>query len=207
MTKNATSANQFVESIGVNAHLAYSDSPYANTSQVVADLNYLGICAIRDQLYTTTLATTNINALATLGYKFDFEVTVESDSTVNIATFMQNLDSFQTKYPGSIAAIEGPNEVSIWMVSYNGVLSITSATEIQKQIYTAAKADPLLKNIPAHNVTIGSTDSSQFAQLGNLSNYTDYANSHAYVMSTTNISAGLTICFPLRQFPPRASPF
>jgi trimeric autotransporter adhesin len=206
VTKSASSANQFIESIGVDTHLAYNSSPYANTNQVVADLNYLGIHAIRDQLYTTTLATTNINALATLGYKFDFEVTVESDSTVNVAKFMQNLDSFQTKYPGSITAIEGPNEVNTWMVSYNGVLSIASAAEIQKQIYTAAKADPLLKNIPVYNVTIGSTDSSQFAQLGNLSNYTDYANSHAYVMSTTNISAGLDYLLAFAAIPAPGKP-
>ena len=206
VTKTATSTSQFIESIGVNTHLAYNGSPYANTSGVVADLNYLGIHAIRDQLYTTTLATTNLNTLATLGYKFDFEVTVEPNSTVDVAKFMQDLNSFQNRYPGSIGAIEGPNEVNTWKVSYDGVISIASGAEIQKQIYTAANADALLKDIPVYNVTIGSTDSSQFAQLGDLSNYTDYANSHAYVMSTTDISAGIDYLLSFAGIPAPGKP-
>ena len=199
VTKTAASAAAFVDSLGVNTHLASGASPYGNISEVSAALNYLGIHELRENLTTSTLAASSFYTLASEGYKFDFEATIKSDSTIDVGQFISTLGTYERQYPGSITAIEGPNEVNFWPVSYNGVTSIASGAEIQKLIYTAAKSDALLKNIPVYNVTIGSTDAGQFKQLGDLSNYTDYANEHAYVMSTTNISAGLDFLLSFGQ--------
>ncbi|MCK1396138.1 hypothetical protein [Bradyrhizobium sp. 1] len=199
VTKTATSTSAFIDSIGVNTHLAFNSSPYANINEVSASLNYLGIHNIRDQLYTTTLATSSFNTLAAEGYKFDLEATLSKDGTVDVSKFISDLDSLASRYPGSIKAIEGPNEVNIWKVTYNGVTSIASAAEVQKQIFTAVNSDALLKDLSVYNVSIGSTDTTQFTQLGNLANSTDYANDHAYVMSTTNISSGLDYLLSFAQ--------
>lgn len=206
VTKTATSTSSFIDSIGVNTHLAYNASPYANINTVSADLNYLGIHNIRDQLYTTTLATSSFETLAAQGYKFDLTLATGAGGVVDVAGFIANLDIRVSKYAGSIAAIEGPNEVNNWKVTYNGVTSIASGAEIQKQIFAAVNADSLLKDIPVYNVTIGSTDANQFAQLGNLSSATDYANEHAYVMSTTNISNGLDFLIPFSKISAPNSP-
>ncbi|MBW7971576.1 hypothetical protein [Bradyrhizobium sp. BR 10289] len=191
VTKTATSATQFVDSIGVNTHLGFALSPYSNVTLVKASLDYLGISNIRDGLYYNAAATQSFSVLAAAGYKFDFAITLQSNSTVDVAKFVSTLDSYEARYAGSIAAIEGANEVNYWPVNVNGNTSIASGAIVQQQIYNAVNADPLLKNVSVYNVTIGSTDTSLFNQLGNLSGATDYANGHAYVMSTTNISAGL----------------
>jgi hypothetical protein len=191
ITKTALSAGAFVESIGVNTHLAFSNSAYTNVAEVGSALNYLGVDHVRDGLYTTTSATNAFDALAAAGIKFDFAAPPAADWTVDVTKFVSTLTAYETQFPGSIAAIEGPNEVNFYQINFDGTRSIASGAEVQKEIYTAVKAVASLADIPVYNVTIGSTDTSQFAQLGNLSNYTDYANSHAYVMSTTNISAGL----------------
>ncbi|ULK95969.1 hypothetical protein [Bradyrhizobium sp. I71] len=199
VTRTATSTAAFIDSIGVNTHIAFDNSPYVNIDKVSTALDYLGIQNIRDNLYTTTLASNSFSVLAAQGYKFDFVATPSRDSTIDVSKFIAALDTYASQYPGSISAIEGPNEVNIWQISYNGVISIASGAEVQKQIFTAVNADNLLKDIPVYNVSIGSTDSSQFQQLGNLSGYTDYANEHAYVMSTTPVSNGLDYLLSFAQ--------
>lgn len=199
VTKTATSTAAFVDSIGVNTHISFDNSPYANIDKVSTALGYLGILNIRDNLSTSTVGSNNFAVLAAQGYKFDLVASPSKDSTLDVSKLITALDSYANQYAGSIAAIEGPNEVNIWKISYNGVISIASAAEIQKQIFTAVNADNLLKDIPVYNVSIGSTDTSQFQQLGNLSGYTDYANEHAYVMSTTPISNGLDYLLSFAQ--------
>ncbi|MGY4615488.1 hypothetical protein ACVWZ4_000715 [Bradyrhizobium sp. USDA 4472] len=199
VTKTATSASAFIDSIGVNTHLAFDSSPYSNISEVSASLNYLGVHNVRDNLYTTTLASSGFATLAARGYKFDFAAALSSNRTIDMSKFISALDSYASQYPGSVRAIEGLNEVNNWTPTYKGVTSIASGAEIQKQIFAAVNADPLLKDIAVYNVSIGSTDTNQFNQLGNLSNYTDYANEHAYVMSTTNISSGLDYLLSFAQ--------
>jgi hypothetical protein len=192
VTKSATSANQFIESIGVNTHLSSRGSPYANISLVKASLDYLGVDNIRDNVTTSTLGQSSFNELAAAGYKFDLVLTTASNGTVDIAGFMAALKSDLAQYQGSISAIEGPNEVNNAMISLDGTTkSIAAAAVVQQELFTAVNADAALANISIYNTTVGSTNTSQFAQLGNLSAYTDYANEHAYVMSTSNISAGL----------------
>jgi len=192
VTKTATSTTSFVDSIGINTHLATPNTPYSNIATVATSLGYLGIDYIRDNISTSALGTSSYSALAAAGYKFDFVVTPATNGTVDITKTVATLVADEAQYKGSIAAIEGPNEVNYWQVSLDGTTkSIAAAAEIQKELYTAVKGTASLADIPVYNVSIGSTNSSLFSQLGNLSNYTDYANEHAYVMSTTNISAGL----------------
>jgi hypothetical protein len=190
VTKNGTSATHFTKSLGVNIHLG--SQAYSNVAQVSSALAYLGIDIVRDNLITSTQAQNSFDVLAAAGYRFDFGLTPAPNGTVDIANFVAALKSDNAHYPGSIAAIEGPNEVNNTMISLDGTTrSIAAAAVVQKELYTAVEAASSLSGIPVYNVTIGSTNASQFAQLGNLSAYTDYANEHAYVMSTTNISVGL----------------
>jgi len=191
-TSSISSTLSFLNSLGVNAHFEQAGSAYADPAKVASALNYLGVDYVRNHYATNELGVANFNALATQGIKFDFlPVPHWTEQTVDVAAFVASLEAFEKAHPGSIAAIEGANEVNIWLISVDGVKSIASGAELQKQIFTAVQASSILKNIDVYNTTIGSTDTSLHAQLGDLSAYTDYANSHAYVMSTSNISAGL----------------
>jgi hypothetical protein len=197
--KVALSAGAFVDSIGINVHLAYTNSEYTNVTQVGSALNYLGVENVRDNLSTSTLAVNGFEALAAAGIKFDFLPTLNANSTVDVTAFVNNLIAYEAKFPGSIVAIEGANEVNGWMINENGVTSIASGALLQEQLYTAVKASASLADIPVFNTTIGSGTASMFAQLGDLSSYTDYANSHPYVMSTSNISGSLTALMALAE--------
>ena len=95
-------------------------------------------------------------------------------------------------------AIEGPNEVNIWPVTYNGVSGPAGAVEYQTALYSAVRADPTLNNIPVYNMTLGTADANAFKQLGNLSSVADYGNIHPYLYDGNPGSTELNL-FPLAQ--------
>ncbi|MEA3535441.1 hypothetical protein [Rhizobium sp. CC-YZS058] len=186
------STEAFIASIGVNGHVEQAGSAYANPNSTVSAMNYLGVSYLRNHYAETSLGLNNINALANAGIKFDFvPIPHWIEKTVDVAAFIKGLEKFEKAHPGSIAAIEGPNEVNIYAVNVKGVKTIASGAEVQKQLYAAINKSSLLKDKDIYNVSLGSTDANQYKQLGNLSGHTDFANAHAYVMSTTTISAGL----------------
>ncbi|WP_234681958.1 hypothetical protein [Bradyrhizobium monzae] len=191
------SAQAFVASIGVNAHTAYSSSSayasYGDSSLILDDLHYLGVTTIRDALPTDPNATPVVNALAAAGVKFDFVVSSDlpASSTAGLAQFMASLDSFVAKYPNSIVAIEGLNEANIQAFSYKGSSSMAAAAQFQKDLYTAIKADGHLGGVSVYNLTLGLNDSAAYAKLGDLSKYSDYSTSHAYVATSTPENYGI----------------
>ncbi|QOZ47332.1 RHS repeat protein [Bradyrhizobium sp. CCBAU 53340] len=191
------SAQAFVDSIAVNAHSAYSSSSayasYGNSSLILDDLHYLGVTTIRDALPTDPNAAPVVNALAAAGVKFDFVVSSELPAygAAGIAQFIASLDGFVAKYPNSIVAIEGLNEANIQSFSYNGSSSMAAAAQFQKDLYTAIKADGHLGGVSVYNLTLGLNDSAAYAQLGDLSKYSDYSSSHAYVATTTPENYGI----------------
>ena len=135
----------FVQSIGVNVHMWETNSSYTNVPLVVSDLAYLGIGNVRDDLDPWESDQQALGALASAGYKLDLLIAPASE---DIPTFVTMLDTFQAAHPGSIAAIEGPNEVNIWTVEYNGGSTLADAALYQEALNAAIKADPSLTRPP-----------------------------------------------------------
>lgn len=191
------SARAFVDSIAVNAHSGYSSSSayasYGNSSLILDDLHYLGVTTIRDALPTDPNAAPLVNALAAAGVKFDFVVSSDlpASGAAGIAQFIASLDSFVAKYPNSIVAIEGLNEANIQAFSYKGSSSMAAAAQFQKDLYTAIKADGHLGGVSVYNLTLALNDSAAYAKLGDLSKYSDYSTSHAYVATSTPENYGI----------------
>lgn len=168
----ARTATSFVQSIGVNTHLTWAGTAYADLSQVLAALNHLGISRIRD-VYDPN-GVSKFSAAAAAGIKMVFSV--DGD----IPTYLTSINSIVAAHPGSILAIEGPNEVNGWPVTYNGQSGFAGSAAYQRALYTAVKADSSLSGVPVFNLTVSGVDHSQYSQLGNLSAYCDYANVHIY---------------------------
>jgi|WetSurMetagenome_2_1015567.scaffolds.fasta_scaffold16415_4 hypothetical protein len=151
---NAIRAASFVSSIGVNTHINYSDGKYVNINNVLSDLKYLGVTEVRDAALNSAWDYTGqahyANAAAA-GIKFDFVV----QGGRSIADTLSQLDAFETAHPGSIAAIEGPNEINNQPFSYNGLTGAAAAVAFQDALYAAVRADPLLKNIPVFSFSLG----------------------------------------------------
>lgn len=162
----AVRAKDFVESIGVNVHVEYTDGKYANAANVVKDLAYLGVDQVRDaSLNVNNEGQDSYGVLANAGIKFDMML-----EGTSITSSLKLLDSFVAAHPGSISAIEGLNEINNWPITYNGLTGNAAGVAYQNALYSAVKADASLSKLPVFNLT---NDTSLAAKA-------DFANVHAY---------------------------
>ncbi|KIF66130.1 hypothetical protein HY68_37375 [Streptomyces sp. AcH 505] len=187
------SAQSFISSIGVNTHVGYAWGAYNNLALVEDDLKYLGVTSIRDGLTTIPGAQPVLAGLAAAGYKFDFVISssVPAAGSAGLQQYLAALDAFEASHPGSIAALEGLNEANIQHFSFNGSSSIAAAAEYQKLFYTSIKGDTHLTGVPVYNLTLGHNDPGAYSQLGDLSQYSDYANAHSYLSTSLTTNSAL----------------
>lgn len=176
-SSTAIRAADFLNSLGVNVHMGYTDGAYANAANVLADLNYIGVHQLRDAApdpnggipYRNYLV--SLDALARAGNKFDFVVF----AGLPISESLAQIDRLATAYPGVVIAVEGPNEVNNWPISYAGRTGEIAALTFQKDLYRAVKADARLAGVPVYYFTGGGrVDLTQQAGLA------DFANAHPY---------------------------
>jgi hypothetical protein len=102
--QKAWSADAFVDSVGINVHLNYLDTPYANFPQVLQALQWLGVRHVRDGLIDTTWQGyyDRHNQLGRSGIKGIFITSPAQTSPL--------LLSYPGKMSDSFEAYEGPNE-------------------------------------------------------------------------------------------------
>lgn len=175
----AGTAAGFIEALGVNTHLQFLDTAYANFDVVQKTLAYLGIKRVRD--YAPPPAAAAYDALAAEGVKLDF--LVSGGGAVDLAAVMTRIAAFEARHPGATASIEGANETNLWPVTYRGRTGYAAAITLQKDLYAAVKADAVLSHIPVYATTLGGATQEQYRLLGDLSAYTDYGNAHIYPSS------------------------
>ncbi len=180
----ARQADSFVDSIGVNIHTPFSDTPYASDfATVKARLVELGVRHVRDVLFPDRpdqyqrldeLAAAGIGSTLVIGSPAEPAGTRESLLGV-AADDLQGID-----------ALEGPNEYSTsgdpdWkahLIAY------------QQALYQEAKADPQLSSLPVVGPSIVHNDQ---AQLGDVSAYLDFGNTHPYPLGNPPDKLGAAI--------------
>jgi hypothetical protein len=151
-------AADFTASIGVNTHMSYTDGAYANVSNVLADLAYLGISLIRDGMpnpdggipYVNQVAA--FTSLAASGIRFDLVV---EPSLTAIATAVRDIVLLDTGTPGAVYAVEGPNEINNQPVTFDDLAGQSAATAFQAALYTAIAGSPATWGIAVYNFTGG----------------------------------------------------
>ena len=162
----------FVNALGVNTHIVYTDSQYANNAQTVAALSCLGIRLIRDaspnplnqgQGSYAVVAKAGVRMVLFNGGDAPGGTQPPPMSVGSIAALAQ-------AYPGSIHAVEGPNEVNNGGVSYGGVIGTPGAQAFQSALYADTRAAPQLANIPVYNLV----------DYPDAQGQADYANFHSY---------------------------
>jgi hypothetical protein len=190
----AVRANDFLNSIGVATHMSQgADDP----SQVASSVGYAGIRNIRDD-ENPNLVPSFISVHEQSGAKFVLVSSAPNDAT--LTNLLQ--DSLQLANNGALLALEGPNEPNNFPVTYQGQTSSMTAdpfffpvANFQKDFYSQAKADPVLRNYPvfASSEAGGSEPNNvgqQFltipsgagALLPDGTKYADFANVHNYVI-------------------------
>ena len=197
----AVLTDEFVNSIGVNVHMGFLNTSYADATLVADSLVLLGITHVRDNFpgaeYGAAFEAGALQ-LAAEGYKFDFVIPVY-DGSVNLAADMAVMNSLQQTYPGSVFTVEGPNEVNLNVTPFNGGSAPSNIDQLQAQLYDDVRADPNLVGVNVLNFTIASTSASTYAPYGNVSSTANYANTHIYNASYETPSAGLTQWLPFAQ--------
>ena len=174
---NPLTTSQFINSLGVNVHVEYTDGKYANTGNVIADLSFLGINHVRDAtLNPSNQGQGSYDSLAAAGIKFDLFFQ-GNDPASSLAL----VNSFVARHPGAVSMIEGPNEVNNFPINYAGLSGNAAAVAYQGALYSAVKADGALNGVPVANLT----------SYPDLTGTADYGNFHSYPKN--GVQPGVTL--------------
>ncbi len=144
---------KFQDSLGINIHIEYTDGKYADATQVLQDLQYIGIHNVRDYIPDPVKwgqgAAQHLEQLAAAGIHFDFI----GDCNASFSTAMQQLDALASQYPGIAKSVEGPNEINNFACYTQSGSNMQQATTYQKELYSYVHGDSQLKNVPVLYMT------------------------------------------------------
>lgn len=173
----ARPAAEFVDSIGVNTHLHYTDTPYDRFDDVVRPrLHELGIRHIRDAAYTydgVSQDTTYYQRLRVLGgdgIALNLLTSIQTDRFER--TDVALLDDIQRWTDGAVEAIEGANEPDL-----SGVDDWVARTRsLQRDLWRAVRSRPTLSTVDV----VAPSPAWEPEALGDVSRWTDLGNWHPY---------------------------
>ncbi len=140
--------------MGVNLHMGYTDGLYANSNQVLQDLQYIGLHNVRDGVPTPSSwqFIAAMKLLAGNGIKWN----LLAAPSQGLQTNMRQIDAFLANDPGAVLSVEGPNEINNQPVSGPGS-NEQNAEAYQRSLYAAVHSDPNLKGIPVLYFTGGAS--------------------------------------------------
>jgi hypothetical protein len=202
------SAQDLLGSFGVNTHSGVFDNDaYVNASLVIRSLDYLGISTVRDNYRSDGVPGQVLQAMADAGIKFDFVAgnTVATNGSAGIQSFVNSVAAFASTNPGAVIAIEGQNEVDLFGTNYAGDTSLAAAGKIQQILYTDVKANAALSGVSVYNMALGRE--ANYASLGNLSAYSDYANAHFYAGAASDVATRFANSISLAEKPAQGQGF
>ena len=170
----AISSARFLATLGVNAHLDYPGTPYANLGMTEQDLLYLGIKNVRDCAAHPEDLPLWLQVAQATGVKFGDVMTEGAPAW----------DETQLSYvpqlaaDGVLYAIEGGNEEDDPYALTNGN-SLAWTAQFQQQLWAMGQQ----VGLPVINMSFGqgwAISTGDYATVGDLSAYTTYANAHTY---------------------------
>ncbi|QHN05013.1 hypothetical protein FTO74_17865 [Granulicella sp. WH15] len=170
-------ARTFVESLGVNTHLEYTDGRYADAQRVLKDLQFLGVSYVRNGIPQSIehqglgLGLESWDTLAKAGVRFNVPIPGDADLPLQ----MEQIRIELKRHPGMVASVEGPNEINNAPVHYAGLTGDEAARALQRAIYTAVHSEPMLRGVPVYYFTGGSP-----VDLAQSPGLADFANAHPY---------------------------
>jgi YD repeat-containing protein len=183
------SAQDLLSSFGVNTHSgSFDNDGYVNASLVIRSMDYLGLSLVRDTYRSDGVPGQVMQAMADAGIKFDFVATNAVAATTGAAgvqSFVDAVATFAKANPGQVIAMEGQNEVDLYGTNYLGDTSMAAAVKVQQLLYADVKANAALAGVSVYNMALGRE--ANYASLGNLGAYSDFANAHFYSGASSNV--------------------
>jgi len=178
----ARCADSFVDSVGVNVHLTYTDTAYGHFDDIVRPrLTALGVRHIRDGAVDTgdRAFYDRLNALGKRGIKGLFIIGPRDASAIGDRdrAFIQE---FAGRVPASIEAYEGPNEYDIEGNHKNDPHWVQTLQQFQGVLYQTVKNTPALKGVTVLGPSLGASHDYGHPPVPDLSASVDYGNAHPY---------------------------
>lgn len=160
-----------VSSMGFNTHTTYSNSAYANFSQVEAKLGELGARHLREGLQLNR--PDQYERLAELGEQ-GTKATLIFDPRFGTVDALLGVLDRNAELRRAVGAIEGPNEYDL--VGTSGWA--TTVRDYQRRLYQGVRARSSLSGVPVIGPSFGRSGNQSV--VGDLSGYLDYGNIHSY---------------------------
>lgn len=168
----AQQADAFVDSVGVNVHLHYYDTAYADfAGRVLPSLRDLGVRHIRDGVCPVADDTKpgRLRTLFTeLGVRATLIVDPRCESVAEASAYLEMLGT------GLLSALEGPNEYDLsGDADWDGVLQA-----YQAELYGVFKNQPKTASVPIIGPSV--TSEAAAKTLGDVTQTADIVNLHSY---------------------------
>src|SRR6476620_6582003 len=173
-----TRATTFLDSLGVNLHTSWEGATDNNVQNVIADLKYIGITNLREEVMPdpgNTAPYARLDAMAKAGMHFDLMVSTYWKDALPQAISL--LHDFVVSHPGAVNAIEGLNEVDLWPLgTYKGQTGNDAVRAFQTDLHDLVRADPALNSVKLFSFTYADND----LMTGSLQGIADVAATHRY---------------------------
>ena len=164
--------SDFRDSLGVVTHIG--SDPYGDAKQIDRLLDWIGISNIRQSAPGNEESLLDLRTLGQLGARID--LLINGNGPVSLEGTLQDIAAVKPY----LNAIEAPNEVNIWPITYSGLSGIKAAVAFQMDLYASVRSDASLNDVPVYSFTLGGILPSDVPDLGDLSDISDYANIHTY---------------------------
>jgi hypothetical protein len=180
----AKEADRFVDTIGVNSHMYYTDTVYNNFDTIVKPrLWELGIRHVREGAYTSgwfyTTYYQRCKNLAQMGIRFNLVMLNQAQGSSWVpSTDFTKLDTIYQACGQGVASFEGSNEPDLFGPMFGAPDWIAPNRTGQQQLYSAVKSSPTLAHLPVISPSVTSWGAA--IAMGNLSSYLDNGNMHNY---------------------------
>lgn len=183
-------ASDFLDSLGVN--LSFNLIGAGRAQGVTDAVTWLGVRNVRSVLTDEMLqAGSAADRLAQAGLRFD----VLLGSFRPLEETMANATQFAADHAGAVTALEGPNEINNWPMTYNGLTGVEAATAFLNAAAAQAAATPALANADIYDLT-GAPMVSEL-----INDVATYANIHPYPPAGNQPYAVLGARIDLRLVP------
>ncbi len=177
----ATSADGFVDSIGVNTHWSYGNVYQTSYAGLKTKLGELGIRHLRDGTTSSTFTratdlynTYGIRTMMLCGRRLGGPWPQPLDPT----QIDQELADIKTLALAATDSIEWPNEYDISHPSSENSTWVTALLNYGHPLFTKVKADSLLRTLPVIGPSL--TSEGAYTSVGNQTAYIDYSCLHHY---------------------------
>lgn len=166
-------AADFTGSIGVNIHMTGFNTA-AGAASLTAAMTYLGIGHARVAATSDVLAPGKaLGTMAATGISFDMLMPSGITPTATIGA----LASFAGAHAGAVGAIEGPNEINNFAISYNGLAGLAAAVAFVDMAASLAAGYSALSATPIYDLT-GAPRSATLS-----ADRAGYVNIHPYIQN------------------------